>query len=125
MVGKEILVRAQERLPGSKLAESAALMLADHYFDRRDLELAAEMYEIFRINHPDSEHRRYAMLREIQSNIARFKGPRYDASGLIDAKILIARYNEQYPGESIRSVIHFQPSDTMLVNDLPGVIVPT
>ncbi|SNT75399.1 S-(hydroxymethyl)glutathione dehydrogenase/class III alcohol dehydrogenase [Paracoccus seriniphilus] len=28
-------------------------------------------------------------------------------------------------GESIRSVIHFQPSETMLVNNLPGVIVPT
>lgn len=27
-------------------------------------------------------------------------------------------------GKSIRSVIHFQPSDTMLVNDLPGIIVP-
>ncbi|MEP4037565.1 S-(hydroxymethyl)glutathione dehydrogenase/class III alcohol dehydrogenase [Pseudophaeobacter sp.] len=27
-------------------------------------------------------------------------------------------------GKSIRSVIHFQPNETMLVNDLPGVIVP-
>lgn len=30
-----------------------------------------------------------------------------------------------HAGKSIRSVIHFQPSETMLVNDLPGVIVPT
>ncbi|GAA4228692.1 S-(hydroxymethyl)glutathione dehydrogenase/alcohol dehydrogenase [Sagittula marina] len=29
-----------------------------------------------------------------------------------------------HAGQSIRSVIHFQPSETMLVNDLPGVIVP-
>ena len=29
-----------------------------------------------------------------------------------------------HAGQSIRSVIHFQPNDTMLVNDLPGVIVP-
>ena len=103
--GEEILIRAQERLPGSRLAEAAALRLADHYYNQRDLELAAQMYEIFRANHPDSEHRRYAMLREIQSNIARFKGPSYDASGLIDAKILIERYREQYPAESIRSGI--------------------
>ena len=27
-------------------------------------------------------------------------------------------------GESIRSVIHYQPSDTMTVNSLPGMIVP-
>jgi len=103
--GEEILVRTQERLPGSGVAEAAALMLADHYYARRDLELAAEMYEIFRLNHPESERRRYAMLREIQANIARFKGPSYDASGLIDAKILIERYREQYPAESIRSGI--------------------
>lgn len=30
-----------------------------------------------------------------------------------------------HEGKSIRSVIHFQPNDTMLVNDLPGVIVPS
>ncbi|KIC07548.1 S-(hydroxymethyl)glutathione dehydrogenase [Leisingera sp. ANG-M1] len=29
-----------------------------------------------------------------------------------------------HAGKSIRSVIHFQPNDTMRVNDLPGVIVP-
>ncbi|WP_417700799.1 S-(hydroxymethyl)glutathione dehydrogenase/class III alcohol dehydrogenase [Pseudophaeobacter sp.] len=29
-----------------------------------------------------------------------------------------------HAGKSIRSVIHFQPSDTMLVNDLPGIFVP-
>ncbi|SNZ19539.1 S-(hydroxymethyl)glutathione dehydrogenase/class III alcohol dehydrogenase [Cohaesibacter gelatinilyticus] len=29
-----------------------------------------------------------------------------------------------HAGKSIRSVIHFQPNDTMFVNDLPGVIVP-
>lgn len=29
-----------------------------------------------------------------------------------------------HAGQSIRSVIHFQPNETMLMNDLPGVIVP-
>ncbi len=29
-----------------------------------------------------------------------------------------------HSGKSIRSVIHFQPNDTMLMNNLPGVIVP-
>ena len=27
-------------------------------------------------------------------------------------------------GESIRSVIHFQPDETMTVNSLPGIVVP-
>lgn len=29
-----------------------------------------------------------------------------------------------HAGQSNRSVTHFQTSETMLVNDLPGVIVP-
>ncbi|MCC5823794.1 MAG: outer membrane protein assembly factor BamD [Phycisphaerales bacterium] len=104
-LGEELLIRVQERLPGSALAEQAALDLAQHYYDRRELKLAAEMYSIFRSNYPDSEHLRFAMLREIECNIARFKGPRYDGSGLIDAKILIERYRQRYPGESARTGI--------------------
>lgn len=102
---EELLIRTQERLPGSQLAEQAALDLANHYYNRRQLKLAAEMYEIFRINHPKSTNLRYAMLRQIECNIARFKGPRYDGSGLLDAKILIEQYRRDYPGESIRSGI--------------------
>ncbi len=101
--GEELIIRVQERLPGSALAEQAALDLAQHYYNRRDLRLAAEMYSIFRTNYPDSEHIRFAMLREIECSVARFKGPRYDGSGLIDAKILIERYRRVYPGESART----------------------
>ena len=103
--GEELIIRVQERLPGSDLAEQAALDLAQHYYDRRELKLAAEMYSIFRANYPDSVHTRFAMLREIECNIARFKGPRYDGSGLIDAKILLEQYARAYPGESARTGI--------------------
>lgn len=103
--GEELLIRTQERAPGSQLAEQAAMALADHFYNRRELKLAAEMYSIFRQNYPNSGRVRQAMLREIESNIARFKGPRYDGSGLLDAKILIEQYQQQFPAESIRSGI--------------------
>ncbi len=103
--GEELLIRTQERVPGSQLAEQAAMALADHYYRIRELKLAAEMYSIFRENYPNSDRVRQAMLREIEANIARFKGPRYDGSGLVDAKLLIEQYQLQYPGESIRSGI--------------------
>lgn len=103
--GEELLIRTQERVPGSQLAERAALLLADHYYQRRELKLAAEMYSIFRQNFPRSDKVRQAMLREIEANIARFKGPRYDGSGLLDAKLLIEQYQSMFPGESIRSGI--------------------
>jgi tetratricopeptide (TPR) repeat protein len=102
-LGEDLIIRVQERLPGSELAERAALDLAQHYYDRRELKLAAEMYSIFRANYPDSEHSRFALLREIECNVARFKGPRYDGSGLIDAKLLLEQYRETYPGESART----------------------
>lgn len=103
--GEELLIRTQERVPGSALAEEAAMQLADHYYKRRELELAAEMYSIFRQNFPDSPRVQRAMLREIEANIARFKGPRYDGAGLLDAKLLIEDYQRQFPADSIRSGI--------------------
>lgn len=103
--GEELLIRTQERLPGSELAERAAMDLAEHYYNRRELKLAAEMYSIFRENFPKSQRFREAMLREIECNIARFKGPRYDGAGLVDAKLLIEEYTARYPGEAERSGI--------------------
>lgn len=103
LTGEDLLIRVQERVPGSALSEQAALDLAAHYYKRRELALAAEMYSIFRVNYPDSEHYRFAMLREIECSIARFKGPKYDGSGLIDAKVLMEEYRRTYPGEAARS----------------------
>ncbi|MFG0246480.1 MAG: outer membrane protein assembly factor BamD [Phycisphaerales bacterium JB052] len=103
--GEELLIRTQERVPGSALAEEAAMQLADHYYSRRELKLAAEMYAIFRENFPESPRVQRAMLREIEANIARFKGPRYDGSGLLDAKLLIEEYQRAFPADAIRSGI--------------------
>ena len=65
----------------------------------------ADMYAIFRQNYPNSPRVQRAMLREIEANIARFKGPRYDGSGLLDAKLLIEEYQRQFPADAIRSGI--------------------
>ena len=103
--GEELLIRTQERMPGSDLAETAAMQLADHYYRRRELRLAADMYSIFRENFPDSPRVQRAMLREIEANIARFKGPSYDGAGLLDAKLLIEEYQQEFPADAIRSGI--------------------
>jgi outer membrane protein assembly factor BamD (BamD/ComL family) len=83
---QELLIRIQERLPGSELAEKAGLALADFYFDNRELTLAAEAYDLFLENYPKSKHVTKAQLRLIYSYIAAFKGPLYDLTGLIEAK---------------------------------------
>lgn len=98
--GEELLIRAQERMPGSLVAEDAAIFLADYYFDKRRLEMAAEMYSIFLQNYPSSPHRMHAMQRQVYSNIARFKGPRYDGSLLLESKLLIQRFARDYPAQA-------------------------
>lgn len=103
--GEELLIRVQERVPGSRLSEKAALDLADHYYKRREMKLASEMYDIFVANYPDSEHREYAELRQIKANVSRFKGPEYDAAGLVEARLLIEDFIRRRPGTAQREGI--------------------
>ena len=98
--GEELLIRAQERMPGSLIAEDAAIFLADYYFDKRRLEMASDMYDIFLRNFPSSPHRMHAMQRRVYSNIAQFKGPRYDGSLLLESRLLIQRFARDYPAQA-------------------------
>jgi outer membrane protein assembly factor BamD (BamD/ComL family) len=98
--GEELLIRVQERMPGSRLAERAGIELADYYYRNRDLKLASDAYELFAINYPNSQYKSTAMQRRIYSNIARFKGPRYDTSPLTDGRVLTKRFMNAYPAKA-------------------------
>lgn len=102
-LGEEIMVRVQELLPGSALAEKAGIELADYYYRKRELAMASEAYDVFLRLYPRSVHREHAMKRRIYANIARFKGPNYDASGLVEAQFLIKDFAERYPAEAERA----------------------
>ncbi len=82
---QEILIRIQERLPGSALAEKAGMALADFYYDRRDMALAADAYDLFVQNYPRSLQADKARLRLIASYCAGYKGPEFDSKGLLEA----------------------------------------
>jgi len=99
-VGEELLIRTVERLPGSRLAEESLVELADYYFRELDLESASTVYAALLKNFPRSRYRQHAMSRRVWSNIAQFKGPRYDDSGLVEAKALIERYTSLYPADA-------------------------
>ncbi len=83
----EMLIRVQERLPGSQLAEQAGMRLADHYFATRQLEMAAEAYDLFIANYPRSPQIDKARLRLIYSYCASFRGPSHSAKGLVEAQL--------------------------------------
>lgn len=99
---EEILIRIQERDPGSDLGEQASITLADYYFNKPQMDSAAEAYDLFLINYPRSKRREWAMLRLIQANLAKFKGPRFDATGLIDAGQRLKTYRREYPASAER-----------------------
>ncbi|MEO0474570.1 MAG: outer membrane protein assembly factor BamD [Planctomycetota bacterium] len=95
--GVELLIRVQERLPGSALGERASIDIGDYYFDLGDMEMASEAYDLFLLNYPQSRQREWAMLRLIQASLARYKGPQFDPSGLTDAAQRLSEYQRDYP----------------------------
>ncbi len=61
--------------------------------------MAAQTYDVFVQLFPQSAERQRAMQRRVYANVARFKGPRYDALGLIEARVLIRDFAQRYPAE--------------------------
>ncbi len=102
-IAEELLIRIQERLPSSALAEEAAVELADFYYRRRDMALARDAYDLYLQNFPKGPNRIHATERRIQTDIARFKGPRYSASGLINARLQIRDFVARFPADADRS----------------------
>jgi outer membrane protein assembly factor BamD (BamD/ComL family) len=94
---QEILIRIQERLPGSALAEKAGMSLADFYYDRRDMELAADAYDLFVQNYPRSSLVDKARLRLIAAYCSGYKGPEFDARGLAEASIKLRELQATEP----------------------------
>ncbi len=95
---QELLIRIQERLPGSELAEKAGMALGDYYFDRREMLMAAEAYSLFLENYPRSGQATKARLRLIYAHLASFRGPEYDASGLLEARAKLRSMQALQPG---------------------------
>ncbi len=107
-IAVEIYIRTQERLPGSAIAEQAAIALADHYFDRRDWIFAAETYDLYLLNFPQGPNAIKAQKRRIYSEIAGYGGPQRDTRPLIEARERIRRFERLYPAEAQASGLNEQ-----------------
>lgn len=100
---EEIFIRIQERTPGSTLGELASIALGDFYFDRAQMTSAAEAYQLFLANYPRSELVPKAMLQLIRANLATFKGPAFDPTGLIEAAQRIKTFQDRFPAAAERA----------------------
>lgn len=95
--GIEMLFRIQERSPGSPVAERSLRRSADYYFNTSQFDLAGDAYEAFLRMYPRSPDAPQVRLRQAFSSLARFRGPRFDATPLIDARAQFKAVQSQYP----------------------------
>ncbi|MDB5290654.1 MAG: hypothetical protein JWL69_1895 [Phycisphaerales bacterium] len=93
----EMLFRIQERSPGSPLAERALLRSADYYYHTIQYDLAADAYGAFVRIYPRSPEVPMARLRQAFANNAQFRGPKYDATPLLDARAQFQDVQVRYP----------------------------
>ncbi|MEX2214668.1 MAG: outer membrane protein assembly factor BamD [Phycisphaeraceae bacterium] len=100
--GEELLVRIQERYPGSELGEKAMLSLGDYYFNEANMSQAVDAYDLFLLNYPRSKYRERVMRRLVDASLARFKGPAYDPRGLLDASQRLRQYRQEFPAAAER-----------------------
>ncbi|MGD1275635.1 MAG: outer membrane protein assembly factor BamD [Tepidisphaeraceae bacterium] len=107
--GIEMLYRIQQRAPGSPLAEQALLHTADYYYNNQDYDLAEDAYNAYVRSYPRSAEVPRVKLRAAFSSLAQFRGVRFDATSIIDARAQLVDIEKTYPEmaaeENVPSVI--------------------
>ncbi len=96
-IGIDILFRIQLRSPGSPLAEKALLRTADYYFADRQYDLAEDAYNAYVRSYPRSPLTPRAKLRQAFAHYAQFRGLRFDATPLLDARAQLMDLVGQHP----------------------------
>ena len=93
----EMLYRLQQRSPGSPLAEKSLLRTGDYYYKTSDFDLAADVYAAFVRNYARSPEVPRVRLRQAFSYYAQFRGLKFDATPIIDAREQLAAILAVYP----------------------------
>ena len=93
----EMLYRIQGRSPGSPLAEKSLLRVADYYYSNGDFDMAADAYAAYIRGYPRSPHIARVRLRQAFSALAQFRGIRFDATPIIDARQQLQDLQAAYP----------------------------
>jgi hypothetical protein len=94
---EELLIRVQERVPGSILAERAGFALMEFYFREENYRLTADMAAIVLENHPTTPQADLARRRIVDANRRLWKGPENDLSGLEEASSILSYFIAEDP----------------------------
>lgn len=93
----DMLFRLQERSPGSAMAERCLLRTADFYFSTSQFDLASDAYAAYVRSYPRGSQLPRVRLRQALSSYAQFRGVRFDATALIDARAQFEDIKNRYP----------------------------
>src|SRR5262249_14535281 len=93
----EMLYRIQARSPGSQLAEKALLRTANWYYSDQQYDFAADTYAAYLRTYPRSPMVPRIKLRYAFSQYAQFRGPKFDATPVIDAREQLREVIGNYP----------------------------
>jgi outer membrane assembly lipoprotein YfiO len=93
----EMLYRIQQRAPGSPLAEKSLLRTADYYYATSEFDFAADAYGAYTRTYPRSPNIPRVRLRQAYASLAQFRGAKFDATPIIDAREQLGSLMAQYP----------------------------
>jgi outer membrane protein assembly factor BamD (BamD/ComL family) len=100
--GIEILDRIWERVPGTRLGESALKLKADYFFQVGDVDLAQDEYVNLVREYPNGRYVQLAMLRAAEAAAAAFPGIEFDDRALLDAQVRYRQLQNTFPAYAER-----------------------
>lgn len=107
--GVQMMWRIQQRSPGSPLAQQGLKATADYYFNDADYDLAEDAYNAYVKSYPRSEDIPRTKLRAAFSSLAQFRGTKFDATNIIDARAQLMVIQKEYPDlaaeENVQTVL--------------------
>jgi outer membrane protein assembly factor BamD (BamD/ComL family) len=105
----EMMWRIQQRAPGSPLAEKGLLSTADYYYGSGQYDLAEDAYNAYWHSYPNSDKVPLVKLHAAFASLAQFRGVKFDASKIIDARVQLLEIQRKYPDlaeeENVETVI--------------------
>ncbi len=95
--GIEMLYRIQQRAPGSELAEKSMLRTGDFYFADGQFDLAQDVYAAYARSYQRSPEVPRVLLQRAYAALAQFRGTRFDATPIINARTQLIEIAAAYP----------------------------
>jgi outer membrane assembly lipoprotein YfiO len=93
----EMMWRIQQRSPGSPLAQKGMLATAFYYYNDGQYDLAEDAFNAYAKSYPNSDQIPVVRLKAAFASLAQFRGTKFDASSLIDARQQLMGIQRDYP----------------------------